>query len=145
MGNPLRNSLITALTLFFLLLCGAAVAGWLKPAPFGQVVARLEPFIFVTMGYCFGRLPSQQNEKLLKEELASRTQRADAAQHAKEQMQQARDTLEEKMKNVRSALTSIPPAAAAPARDGQSGSAADCARAELVRLGVATALKILNS
>jgi len=47
------------------------------------MIARIEPIIFVIVGYYFGRLPSQQNEKALKEEISRQTQRADAAQHAK--------------------------------------------------------------
>ena len=68
------------------------------------MVSRLEPIIFVIIGYYFGRLPSQQNESTLKDEINRQTQKADAAQHAKEQAQQARESLEEKMKNVRAAL-----------------------------------------
>ena len=107
MANALRSWVMVALTLLFLLLYGAALVGWLKPLADDKMVARLEPIIFVIIGYYFGRLPSQQNESTLKEEISRQTQRADAAHHAKEQVQQAREALEEKMKNVRAALTLV--------------------------------------
>lgn len=49
------------------------------------MIARIEPIIFVTVGYYFGHLPSQHNAKTLKEEISRQTQRANGAQHAKEQ------------------------------------------------------------
>ena len=73
------------------------------------MITRLEPIIFVIIGYYFGRLPAQQNEKTLKDEIGRQTQKADAAQHAKEQAQQTREALEEKIKNVSAALTSAGP------------------------------------
>jgi hypothetical protein len=43
------------------------------------LVLRLEPIIFVIIGYYFGRLPGQQNEKTLKQEIGRQTLRAAAA------------------------------------------------------------------
>jgi hypothetical protein len=135
---------MSALTLTFVLLYGSALFGWLKPLPSEQMVARLEPIIFVIIGYYFGRLPSQQNEGALKEEIGRQTQRAEAAQHAKEQAQQIREALEERMKNVRAAL---PPAASnARANDPavhQKG--ADDDHETALRCSVNAALRILNS
>jgi hypothetical protein len=58
----------------------------------------------VIVGYYFGRLPAQQNERSLKEEIYRQTQRADASQSAKEQALQSREALEERIKNVKAAL-----------------------------------------
>jgi hypothetical protein len=104
--NALRSWVMTALTAVFVLLYGAALLGWLRPLPDERAVARLEPIIFVIIGYYFGRLPAQQNEQTLKGELSRQAQKADAAQHAKEQAQQGREALEEKLKNVRVTLAS---------------------------------------
>src|SRR5205085_576978 len=86
-ANALRNWVMTVLTAVFVLLYGAALLGWLKPLPDERALARLEPILFVIIGYYFGRLPAQQNEQTLKGELSRQTQKADAAQHAKEQAQ----------------------------------------------------------
>jgi hypothetical protein len=103
---------MVVLTLIFVSLYGAALVGWLKPLADEKMVMRLEPIIFVIAGYYFGRLPGQQNEKTLKQEITRQTQRADAAQHAKEQALQTTEALEERLKNVRAALTSGSPVAA---------------------------------
>lgn len=105
-AHALRNWVMVALTAVFVLLYGAALLGLIKPLADERVVARLEPIIFVIIGYYFGRLPGQQNEQTLKHELNRQTQKAEAAQHAKEQAQQAREALEEKVKNVRAAFNS---------------------------------------
>ena len=81
---------MVVLTLIFVALYGAALIGWLKPLAGEKMVLRLEPIIFVIIGYYFGRLPAQQNEKTLKEEIGRQTQKADAAQHVKEQALQTR-------------------------------------------------------
>jgi hypothetical protein len=111
-GDALRNWIMVVLTLIFVSLYGAALVGWLRPLSDEKMVMRLEPILFVIVGYYFGRLPSQQNEKTLKQEINRQTQRADAAQHAKEQALQSNEALEEKIKNVRAALTSGHPVAA---------------------------------
>src|SRR5882672_11257950 len=108
-SDALRNWIMVVLTLIFVSLYAAALLGWLKPLTDERMVLRLEPIIFVIIGYYFGRLPSQQNEKTLKDEIGRQIQRADAAQHAKEQAQQSREALEEKVKNVGAALSSASP------------------------------------
>lgn len=106
MAEALKGWTMVVLTFIFVLLYGAALFGWLKPLSDMSMITRVEPLIFVIIGYYFGRLPSQQNEKLLKDEIVRQTQKADAAQHAKEHAQQSREALEEKVKNVRAALVS---------------------------------------
>jgi hypothetical protein len=90
-GTPdaLRNWLMVVLTPIFVALYGAALIGWLKPLAAEKMVLGLEPIIFVIIGYYFGRLPAQQNEKTLKDEIV-RTQKAGAAQLIKKQAMQIR-------------------------------------------------------
>ncbi len=107
MADALKSWTMVVLTFVFVLLYGAALFGWLKPVTDVTMITRLEPIIFVIIGYYFGRLPAQQNEKTLKDEIGRQTQKADAAQHAKEQALQSREALEEKVKNVRAALAPI--------------------------------------
>ena len=104
-AEGLKSWVMVFLTLGFVILYGLALVGKLKPLPDASLVSRIEPIIFVIIGYYFGRLPAQQNEQTLKYEIARQTQRADAAQHAKEQALQSREALEEKEKNLRAALS----------------------------------------
>ncbi|HVE59414.1 MAG TPA: hypothetical protein VNB22_21570 [Pyrinomonadaceae bacterium] len=100
----LKNWIMIVLTLIFVFLYTAALLGWLKPLSDITLVMRLEPILFVILGYYFSSLPAQQTQTALKEEIARQTKRADAAQYSREQSQQERDALEEKLKNVRTVL-----------------------------------------
>jgi hypothetical protein len=146
-GTPeaLRNWIMVVLTLIFVALYGAALIGWLKPLADEKMVLRLEPIIFVIIGYYFGRLPAQQNEKTLKEEIGRQTQKADAAQHAKEQALQTREGLEEKLKNVSAALTSAAPFTSTAAFAEDIHNAGGPVKEEGLRYSVGAALRILNS
>jgi hypothetical protein len=97
---------MVVLTLGFVVLYGLALIGKLKPLADASMVSRIEPIIFVMIGYYFGRLPAQQNEQTLKNEISRQTQRADAAQHAKEQALQSREAMEERLKSVSTVLDS---------------------------------------
>ncbi len=99
-----KNWILIFLTLVFVVLYILALAGKLKSPEEWAMVTRLEPMIFVIIGYYFGRLPAQQNEQSLKEEINRQARKAEAVQQAKEQVQQERESLEEKIKNVRIAL-----------------------------------------
>ena len=108
--ETVRNSLMVILTLIFVFLYAAAFSGKLDPLIDNTLLTRLEPLIFVIIGYYFGRLPFRQSAQTLKEEITRQTQRADAAQYAKEKAQLERESLEEKIKNARTALkTNMPP------------------------------------
>jgi predicted membrane protein len=104
MIDTIRNWAMIVLTLIFVVFYAAALLGWLKPLSEVIMVTRLEPIIFVIIGYYFGRMPAQQNEQTLKEEIIRQTQKSDAAQQAKEKANQEREALEEKIKNARAAL-----------------------------------------
>ena len=145
MADALKNWIMVVLTLVFVLLYGAALIGWLKPLADVTMVTRLEPIIFVIIGYYFGRLPAQQNEKTLKDEIGRQTQRGDAAQHAKEQAQQSREAMEEKIKNVRAALSSAAPNMAANTFAENLSKQGGAVKEEALRHSAAAVLSILNS
>ena len=144
-ANTLKGWVMVALTLIFVLFYGAALLGWLKPLTDVTMVTRLEPIIFVIIGYYFGRLPAQQNEKTLKDEINRQTQRGDAAQHAKEQTQQAKEALEEKVKNVKATLMTTSTDMSPKTFAESAGKRESLDNAETLRHTVSAALNILKS
>jgi hypothetical protein len=134
---------MVVLTLVFISLYGAALVGWLKPLADEKMVLRLEPIIFVIIGYYFGRLPGQQNERTLQHEVSRQTQRADASQSAKEQALQSNEALEEKIKNVRASLAAETSVFAT--TSGSHSLRSATVRDEDLRPVVNAALRILNS
>ena len=137
--DALRGWSIVALTLTLVLLYAAALIGWIKPLVDEKMVLRLEPLIFVIVGYCFGRLPAQQNERTLKDEINRHSQKVDAAQAAKEQALETLAALEEKVKNVTTAVAPITSRKRLDERSGKHG--AD----ETLNGSLVAALEILNS
>lgn len=103
-GEILKDSVIIVLMLIFVLFYAAAFTGKFDPLKDNTLLWRLEPIIFILIGFYFGRFPAKQNENLLKEEIQRQTQRADAAQFAKEKAHLEREILEEKIKNARLSL-----------------------------------------
>jgi hypothetical protein len=99
-----KSWVMVLLTLVFIVLYGLALLGKLRPLADPSMVTRLEPILFIIIGYYFGRLPGEENELTLKDEIGRQTQRADAAQQAKETALQSREALEEKIRNARTAL-----------------------------------------
>jgi N-acetyl-gamma-glutamylphosphate reductase len=145
LSNALRSWVMVTLTLIFILLYASALIGWLKPLADEKMIVRLEPIIFVIIGYYFGRLPSQQNESTLKTEIHRQTQKADAAQHAKEQAQQTREALEEKVKNAKATLTAATPGITARNLAESLDKAGVPVKEEMLRHSVVAALSVLNS
>ena len=142
--DVLKSWIMVVLTLIFVSLYGAALIGWLKPLADEKMVMRLEPIIFAIIGYYFGRLPSQQNERTLKQEINRQTQRADASQSAKEQALQSNEALEEKIKNVKVTLNSEP-AALTTTSGTELFRSGGIANEDGLRHVVSAALRILNS
>ena len=105
MADALKNWIMVVLTLAFVGLYAAALTGWLRPLADITMITRLEPIIFVIIGYYFGRLPAQANERTLKDEIDRQTRKTDAVQHAKEAAQKDRDVMEEKIRNAKLTLT----------------------------------------
>ena len=145
LSNVLRSWVMVTLTLIFVLLYGLALTGWLKPLADEKMFMRLEPIIFVIIGYYFGRLPSQQNEEMLKWEINRQTQKAEAAQQVKEQAQQAREALEEKVKNVKATLTFATPGMTAKALAEGFDKTSLTIKDDALRQSLLGALSILNS
>jgi hypothetical protein len=90
LAETLRTWGMVFMTLVFIVLYGLALIGKFKPLVDISVVSRLEPIIFVLLGYYFGRLPCHQNEGMLKNEIDRQTKRADAAYQARETALQSR-------------------------------------------------------
>lgn len=140
-ADALKNWMMVVLTLVFVALYAAALLGWLRPLTDDKMVMRLEPIIFAIIGYYFGRIPGQQNEKTLKQEINRQTQRADASQSAKEQALQSSEALEEKIKNVKATLGSDPPGSATSGEFKLSATVKDVDLRHVVNV----ALRILSS
>ena len=100
LSEALKGWVMVLLTLIFVVLYGLALLGKLKPLSDVSMVSRLEPIIFVIIGYYFGRLPSQDNERTLKHEVDRQAKRANASQHALETALKTTEALEEKVKNA---------------------------------------------
>ena len=141
----LKSWIMVALTSIFVLLYTAALFGWLKPLDDQTLLSHLDPIIFVVVGYYFGRLLALQIEKTLKAEVLRQTQKADAAQHAKEQAQQQREILEEKIRNVETALRSDSIDILSSIMPENGGHSRILAKNASNRSAIGTALKILDS
>jgi len=148
--NAFGSWVMVLLTLVFIALYGVVLFGGFNHLLDDRMISHLESVIFVVIGYFFGRLPARQNEKSLKEEINRQNMKTEAAQQAKEQLQQAREALEEKIKNVRAILMS--PAAKASSATGRpiNGSAdfqdpsGGAVRGEALGQTVDTALMVLS-
>ncbi len=143
--SDLKNWVILVLTFIFVALYAAALIGWLKPLSDTTVISRLEPLIFVIIGYYFGRLPATQNEETLKEEIDRQTQKATAAQHIKEQAQQEREALEERIKSVNTILSSVSTQQLFKTSATDFKNADETINYEFLQHSITTAIKILNS
>lgn len=137
----IKGWLMILLTIAFVVLYGLALMGKIRPLADVSIVSRIEPIIFVIIGYYFGRSPAIQNERTLKDEITRQTQKADAAQHAKEQALQSREVFEEKLKNVNIALSRTASNLSSTARNA----AASNGQQEELKHSIDTALVILKS
>ncbi|MCY7375244.1 MAG: hypothetical protein LH472_04650 [Pyrinomonadaceae bacterium] len=137
--------MMVILTLIFVVLYTGALLGWLKPLSDVTLVTRLEPLIFTIIGYYFGRLPAQQNEETLKDEINRQTKKADAAQNSREQTQQEREALEEKLKNVQTILMAAVNKNLPATRGEKSVAAVDENNLEILQHSLKTAVNVLNS
>lgn len=142
MTDSLKGWVMVALTFVFVFLYIAALFGWIKPLENTSIITRLEPVIFVIIGYYFGRLPAQANEKTLKTEINRQSQKADAAQQIKEKAQQEREVLEEKIKNVKISLAPRMSNLTSKKAENPSGSTDKTGNA---KQAIETAVKILDS
>lgn len=104
LSEALKGWIMVFLTLIFVILYGLALLGKLKPLSDPSMVSRLEPIIFVIIGYYFGRLPAQENEQSLKEEVDRHAKKANATQQRLETAQKTGEVLQEKVNNALTAF-----------------------------------------
>ncbi|HEX9959603.1 MAG TPA: hypothetical protein VGB00_01555 [Pyrinomonadaceae bacterium] len=135
---------MAALFIIFIFLYILVLAGKLESLREREMVMHLEPIIFVLIGYYFGRSPAQQNEKLFRDEITRQTNRADAAQSAKERAQQVSESLEEKIKNAKTVLSGIASDGSAKF-SGEEHSANGASKEQSLRNSITTTISILKS
>jgi|SoiMethySBSTD1v2_1073268.scaffolds.fasta_scaffold04711_5 hypothetical protein len=104
MVDAIRVWVMAIVSLGFVVLYGLALLGKIKTIADPAVLTRVEPLVFVIIGYYFGRIPGQQNEQSLKKEIGRLSDRANAAQQAMVSARELSGTLDEKVKNARTAL-----------------------------------------
>jgi hypothetical protein len=109
MTDSLRTWVMVVLTVTFLCLYILALFGWITASSDTALLTHIEPIMFVIIGYYFGRMPGQQNEKTLKDEIGRQTEKTDHAQQEKDKVQKHAAALEQKVKGVRAALASAAP------------------------------------
>jgi len=118
----------------------------------GATPVRLEPIIFAIVGYYFGRLPGQRNEKTLKDEVNRQAAQTEEARKKQEEAQRKEGDqraqvqgLGQKLKSVQAALGSAAPDIApnelAPVLAKGGGTITEMA----LRQSVAAALRILEA
>ena len=145
-GDGVQSWIIVVLTLIFVGLYVASFTGLLEPLADDNMLVRLEPIIFAIIGYYFGRLPGQQNERTLRDEVNQKTQQTAEAQRDKEEALTERVALSEKIANAKTALASAAPGDTSTSQlaanlSGRSGTIDDLA----LRQSAAACLRILES
>ena len=151
--ESLRTWVMVGLTAVFVVLYVAALVGWIAPLPDNAVVLRLEPIVAVIIGYYFGRVPGEKNERTLKEGIKREENKAREAEQKKEQAQQQKaeaerttEALVQKVRDTRAALSAGEPQAdeAFSATRGGGGTGA-AVGGEAARQTVAAALRVLDA
>lgn len=117
LAQVMKDSFFLILALVFIALYAAAFAGKLDPLKDNIMLMRIEPVIFILIGYYFGRHPSRQCEETLQAEITRQHHIAQATQIAKESLQTERDRLEEKIENARTAIEAFENSDAKPNRN----------------------------
>lgn len=133
------------ITFVFVILYVGALLGWLKPFSDVTMVARLEPIIFTIIGFYFGRTPAVENERNLKEEIERQNKKAESARLDREQIQQEREMLEEKLKNVQTILYFAEENRVSNLRENKLSAAKSEISTETLRHSLKTAMNVLNS
>jgi hypothetical protein len=141
-----KTGIIVVLTIIFVALYVAGFAGWPKLAPDKEVIGPVAPIVAVIIGYYFGRVPSEKNEKSLQQQVNPRTQEAEHARNEQQQAQTDSTRLATKVIAARAALSAAAPAAPP---DGLastlSGAAGDAPDPEAIRQAAISALQVLDS
>jgi len=97
-----------AFALIFISFYAAVLMGWLRPIADMSMLSRLEPIIFVIIGFYFGRSPSVENENVLQEQKANETRRAEIAIKEREDLKKDFEVLSEKLKSAKFLLNEWP-------------------------------------
>lgn len=132
-------AMISAFALFYV----GSFFGRLEP--FADLFRHFEPIIFVIVGYALARFPMLQIEETLNAEILRQAQKAEAAQHAKERSQQQLEILEEKLRNVTTALRADSVDILRSILPENGGHSQIIAKSVSNRSSIGTALKILDS
>lgn len=74
--DPIKKTMIVGLTVVFVALYVGAILGW---GGLGAQVNVIQPIVYVIIGYFFGRMPSEKNEKALREDAKDKEQKAEVA------------------------------------------------------------------
>ncbi len=119
--ETVRHGLMVIVSLSFFALYGAALVGWLRPLSDLTLAGRLEPIIFLLIGYYFGGLPSKRTDTAAKEEIERIGARLEVVRLRKDELQSERDSLVEKIRNAKIALGRAPHRQRAHGIQGQAG------------------------
>ena len=106
-ADSLRSWSMVVLTMVFVALYALVLFGWLRPFADITVITRIEPVIFVIIGFFFGKLPLQQTERILRDELIRQKVKADTALQVKESVEIEKEVMVEKIRNARAALLPV--------------------------------------
>jgi hypothetical protein len=99
-----KHWIMIIVSVTFLVLYGAALTGVLRPVTESSIAERLEPIIFILIGFYFGQLPFTQSLRSRKRELERVREKLDELQAAKDQVQREHDAMGEKIANAKIAL-----------------------------------------
>lgn len=133
--DPMKKTIIVALTIVFTGLYVIAILGRWKWNSDKEAIQLLQPIVYVIIGYFFGRMPSEATERSLRSAAEEKAQQASDA-HAK-------------LRSVRAVLAQAPaaassvPGAAARSAEVAPGSGAASQHDVLAR-NVAVAIKLID-
>jgi hypothetical protein len=153
-SETLRGWMLVILTAVFVALYTAALLGWIKPLPDNQVVVRLESIVAVIIGYYFGRVPGEKNEKTLKQQVEREARKAGEAEEDRKDAQRGeaaahvdRAALEQKVKSAKAALAAVgvPQGAQGRLAPNLGGEAEAPATDSAARHAAAAALRVLDA
>lgn len=97
---PLYRWLSLIVALMFVSLYAAVSIGWLRPTSDISSLTRLEPILFLFVGYYFALSFSMADKRGLREEVERQKLRADDEAAARQAAEQATNFLTEKIKNA---------------------------------------------
>ncbi len=84
MNDALKSWVMVILSFIFILAyVTVLIVDWIDDAKGTDVIKELQPIVFGVIGYYFGRLPSQQNENALKEQINGASAKKDEALEGK--------------------------------------------------------------